>query len=120
VFGNGCSRQGPWNGYEAILLGMPVTIFALPLDLLLPSPLKCQLTWRFAWWTGLKPDFGESSKLRWPGNGPDASANRRENPFRSLLPALETLVSPHVTPVSVAPAIADTDFVQVAVDVRQS
>src|SRR5262249_61516531 len=40
----------------------------------------------------------------------------RHGPFRGLLSALEALVRPHVAPVSVAPAVGDSQIIEVAVD----
>src|SRR5262249_12604638 len=40
----------------------------------------------------------------------------RHGPFRGLLSALEALVRPHVAPVSVAPAVGNSQIFEVAVD----
>src|SRR5215813_8899928 len=69
-----------------------------------------------------EPDWAQLLIVAWP---PSSSAlagrhrldgARRQGLFRGLLSALEALIRPHVAPLSVAPAVRDSQIIQVAVD----
>src|ERR1700719_4729542 len=58
--------------------------------------------------------------LKWMERARIAIPRRNQSPFRGLFPPIEALVGPHVSPVSVPPAVGDTLFIEIAMNRGQS